>query len=98
MLLGLTLLLPALGAVLPVGVASSGRSVTVALVQGNVPKVGLQIETAPAQVLRNHVAATHRLAAAVRAGRRPAPDLVIWPENVKEADLIFPTPQWGKPR
>ncbi len=87
-LLGLTLLLPALGAVLPVGVVASGRSVTVALVQGNVPRIGLQIETAPEQVLRNHVAATHRLAAAVRAGRRAAPDLVIWPENASDIDPL----------
>src|SRR5204862_135711 len=33
------------------------------------------------QVTENHVDATLKLAAQVKAGQRPAPDLVIWPEN-----------------
>ena len=41
---------------------------TVALVQGDVPGVGLDFQGEREQVLRNHVDATHRLAADVRAG------------------------------
>jgi apolipoprotein N-acyltransferase len=37
-------------------------------------------------VLNNHAAATHHLAAEVRAGRTPRPDLVIWPENASDLD------------
>jgi apolipoprotein N-acyltransferase len=37
-------------------------------------------------VFANHVAATHDLAAAVRAGTAPKPDLVIWPENSSDMD------------
>ncbi|HTY71156.1 MAG TPA: apolipoprotein N-acyltransferase [Actinomycetes bacterium] len=63
-----------------------GRAVTVALVQGNVPRIGLDIETQQEQVLRYHVAETQRLAAAVAAGRVARPDLVIWPENASDVD------------
>jgi apolipoprotein N-acyltransferase len=37
-------------------------------------------------VLDNHVQATRRLAEEVRAGRAPAPDFVIWPENSSDID------------
>ncbi len=37
-------------------------------------------------VTANHAAATEKLAAQVRAGTRPAPDLVIWPENSTDLD------------
>jgi apolipoprotein N-acyltransferase len=37
-------------------------------------------------VTQNHAAATEQLAAQVRAGSRPAPDLVIWPENSTSID------------
>ena len=37
-------------------------------------------------MLRNHVDATHRLAADVRAGRVDRPDLVVWPENASDID------------
>ena len=57
-----------------------------ALVQGNVPGVGHGLFGEREQVLRNHVDATHRLAADVRAGRVAAPDLVVWPENASDID------------
>src|ERR1700710_988084 len=38
------------------------------------------------QVLHNHVAATHRLAAPARAGRGRQPELVIWPKNASDID------------
>jgi apolipoprotein N-acyltransferase len=37
-------------------------------------------------VLNNHAAATHALAARVRAGNAKPPDLVIWPENSTDID------------
>jgi apolipoprotein N-acyltransferase len=83
----LALAVPVVGVVLPVG-AGEGRQVTVALVQGSVPGVGLNFEGEREQVLRNHVDATHRLAADVRAGRVRRPDLVIWPENSSDIDPL----------
>ena len=37
-------------------------------------------------VTQNHAQATAKLAAQVKAGQRPAPDLVIWPENSTDLD------------
>jgi apolipoprotein N-acyltransferase len=81
----LAVAVPVAGPLLPVG-AGEGRPVTVALVQGNVPGVGMEPFGEREQVLRNHVDATHRLAAAVRAGRVDRPDLVVWPENASDID------------
>jgi len=64
----------------------SGRRVVVAAVQGNVPRLGLDFNAQREAVLRNHVSATLDLAGAVRAGRVPAPDLVLWPENASDID------------
>jgi apolipoprotein N-acyltransferase len=65
---------------------TDGPAVTVAVVQGNVPRLGLDFNAQRSAVLRNHAAATHELAAAVREGRLPAPDLVVWPENASDLD------------
>jgi apolipoprotein N-acyltransferase len=81
---------PVLGAVLsaPLGPPPdrSGRQLEVAVVQGGLPDVGLHFEDRAQQVLDNHIAQTRRLAADVRAGRRPRPDLVVWPENASDVD------------
>ena len=69
-----------------VPVPTGGVPTTVALVQGNVPRLGLDFSAQRAAVLTNHVTATHQLAAQVRAGRAPRPDLVIWPENASDLD------------
>jgi apolipoprotein N-acyltransferase len=59
----------------------------VAAIQGNVPRArNLPQQLNDTMVTQNHVAATLKLAAAVRAGRRPAPDMVIWPENSTDLD------------
>ena len=63
-----------------------GASVRVALVQGNVPRLGLSFNDQRAAVLNNHVDATRALAADVRAGRVERPDLVVWPENASDVD------------
>ena len=65
---------------------TAGQPVTVAVVQGNVPRLGLDAFAQRAAVLDNHAAATHELAAQVRAHRLPRPDLVIWPENASDVD------------
>lgn len=71
---------------------TAGPTVTIAVVQGNVPRLGLNAFAQRAAVLDNHATATHRLAADVRAGRSPRPDLVIWPENGSDLDP-FTDPQ-----
>ncbi len=71
---------------LVVPVPTGGEQVTVAVIQGNVPRSGLEAFAQRAAVLGNHVAATEELAAQVRAGTVPRPDLVIWPENASDLD------------
>ncbi|MEU4443824.1 apolipoprotein N-acyltransferase [Actinosynnema sp. NPDC050801] len=61
-------------------------SATVAAVQGNVPRAGLDFNAQRRAVLDNHVARTLQLAADVDAGRTRRPDLVIWPENSSDID------------
>ncbi|MCO6004217.1 apolipoprotein N-acyltransferase [Actinoallomurus purpureus] len=65
---------------------TGGRAVTVAVVQGNVPQVGLDFLGQRQAVLNNHARETHRLAEQVRAGKLARPDLVIWPENSSDLD------------
>ncbi|MFG2091371.1 apolipoprotein N-acyltransferase [Spirillospora sp. NPDC048824] len=65
---------------------TSGRPVTVAVIQGNVPRLGLDFLGQRKAVLNNHVEATHELAARVRAGKVPKPELVVWPENASDLD------------
>jgi apolipoprotein N-acyltransferase len=76
------------GGLLPVDpVPAGGPTATVAAVQGNVPHArNLPDLLRATTVTANHAAATQRLAAQVRAGTRPAPDLVIWPENSTDLD------------
>ncbi|MHA3021928.1 apolipoprotein N-acyltransferase [Mycobacterium sp. BMJ-28] len=71
--------------------AGSGQhpSVTVAAVQGNVPRLGLDFNAQRRAVLDNHVAETLRLAADVQAGRAPQPMVVIWPENSSDVDPLI---------
>jgi len=69
-----------------VGAGGIDRDVQVAAVQGNVPRAGLDFNAQRRAVLDDHAAATADLAQAVRAGRVPAPDLVVWPENSSDID------------
>jgi apolipoprotein N-acyltransferase len=64
------------------------RLVTVAVVQGNVPRLGLDFNAQRAAVLGNHVRRTEQLAADVAAGRVARPELVIWPENSADIDPL----------
>ena len=79
-----------LPAALPLdAVPASARTAVVAAIQGNVPRVRASLAgqlDSEWVVTVNHATATERLARAVAAGQRPAPDLVIWPENSTDID------------
>jgi apolipoprotein N-acyltransferase len=62
--------------------------VTAAVVQGNVPRLGLEFNAQRLAVLGNDVRETRKLADDVRAGRAPQPDFVVWPEDASEIDPL----------
>jgi apolipoprotein N-acyltransferase len=64
------------------------RTVTVAAIQGSVPRLGLDFNAQRRAVLDNHVRRTEELAGEVAAGRAPRPDVVIWPENSSDIDPL----------
>ncbi|NKQ26301.1 apolipoprotein N-acyltransferase [Streptomyces galbus] len=59
---------------------------TVAVIQGNVPRLGLEFNAQRRAVLDYHARETERLAARVAAGEVPRPDFVLWPENSSDID------------
>lgn len=61
-------------------------SLTVAVVQGGVPGQGLDFLGRARTVTRNHAKQTVLLAQAIKAGKQPKPDLVVWPENSTDLD------------
>ncbi|RAO39385.1 Apolipoprotein N-acyltransferase [Micromonospora saelicesensis] len=76
------------GLLVPVATAGSGDTVTVAIVQGNVPRLGLDFNAQRQAVLNNHVDATIDLAERVATGQQRRPDLVVWPENSSDIDPL----------
>ncbi|MFF8839288.1 apolipoprotein N-acyltransferase [Streptomyces sp. NPDC015130] len=85
----LAVLLPVTGAAaaLPlVDDSAEDGTATVAAVQGNVPRLGLDFNSQRRAVLDNHAARTRELAEAVKEGREPQPDFVLWPENSSDID------------
>ena len=78
------------GSLLPVDGAGPGQRIaTVAAVQGDVPHArSLPDLLRASTVTQNHASATRALAAQVASGARPAPDMVIWPENSTDLDPI----------
>jgi apolipoprotein N-acyltransferase len=75
------------GAALPADASAGSPTAVVAAVQGDVPHArNLPGLLNDAVVTQNHARATAGLAAQVKAGRRPAPDVVIWPENSTNLD------------
>ena len=85
------------GGLLPVDPVPAGTpTATVAAIQGNVPHArNLPDLLRATTVTSNHAAATERLATAVRAGTRRAPDLVIWPENSTDLDPRLYSPVYA---
>lgn len=59
---------------------------TVAAIQGNVPRLGLDFNAQRRAVLDNHARRTTQLADEVRAGKAKQPDFVLWPENSSDLD------------
>ncbi|MGW6983217.1 apolipoprotein N-acyltransferase [Streptomyces sp. NPDC054932] len=91
-----TAALTALTIAAPVGVGLAARplvsdaaedgTAVAAVIQGNVPRLGLDFNSQRRAVLDNHARRTVQLAEDVRAGRVPKPDFVIWPENSSDLD------------
>lgn len=95
----LAFLLPvvaAFGALPLVGTDANDGEATVAVVQGNVPRAGLDFNSQRRAVLDNHVARTEELAEDVRSGRAKQPDLVIWPENSSDIDPYRNPDAWSR--
>ncbi|MEO8329369.1 MAG: apolipoprotein N-acyltransferase, partial [Candidatus Nanopelagicales bacterium] len=68
---------------------TDGETITAAVVQGNVPRTGMDAFGQREAVLRGHVDATLGLASAVAAGTVEQPDVVIWPENASDIDPVL---------
>ncbi|GAB2917556.1 apolipoprotein N-acyltransferase [Rhodococcus aerolatus] len=68
--------------------AQPQNTLSVAVIQGNVPRLGLDFNAQRAAVLTNHVNRTLALADDVAAGRAPQPQLVVWPENASDVDPL----------
>jgi apolipoprotein N-acyltransferase len=84
---GVTIGVVLAGGLLPVDPTGGAPTAQVAAIQGNVPRArNLPEQLNDSVVTQNHAAATSELAARVKAGREPAPDVVIWPENSTDLD------------
>jgi apolipoprotein N-acyltransferase len=80
------------GGLLPVDPVGGAPTAAVAAIQGNVPQArNLPQLLNDSEVTQNQVAATAALAAEVKAGRLPAPDVVVWPEDAVGLDpRVYP--------
>ncbi len=74
-----------------VGVEPTRGEVTVAVVQGNAPDIGLRLLGAREEIRANHLATSERLADDLASGRIAQPDLIIWPETA--TGLAGPDPE-----
>ncbi|MFD9094313.1 apolipoprotein N-acyltransferase [Streptomyces collinus] len=85
----LSVAVPVVGAVAArplVSDKAEAGSATVALIQGNVPRAGLEFSAQRRAVLDHHVRETLELAADIKAGKAARPDYVLWPENSSDID------------
>ncbi|WP_328935279.1 MULTISPECIES: apolipoprotein N-acyltransferase [unclassified Streptomyces] len=85
----LSVAVPVVGALAARGLVSDRAedgTTTVAVIQGNVPRAGLEFNAQRRAVLDYHVKETLRLAAKVKAGKVAKPDVVLWPENSSDVD------------
>lgn len=73
-----------------IGVEPTNGEVTVAVVQGNAPDIGLELLSARDQIRANHLATSERLISDIEAGRVAKPELVIWPETATGLDSEDP--------
>jgi len=81
------------GVVLPVDQPAPAAEATIAAIQGDVPHARTLASMLRAStVTANHAVTTEGLAALVRSGARPAPDLVVWQENSTDLDpALYPS-------
>jgi apolipoprotein N-acyltransferase len=81
------------GGLLPVDPTGGAPTAVVAAIQGNVPRArNLPQLLNDTEVTQNQAAATAKLAAEVKAGRAPEPDVVVWPEDAVGLDPFeYPT-------
>lgn len=92
-----TVLVPLAGALaaLPlVDDSAEDGTATVAAIQGNVPRLGLDFNSQRRAVLDNHARRTEQLAREVKAGKVPQPDFVLWPENSSDLDPYRNADAW----
>lgn len=75
-----------LSSVFTLSTEGNGKTVTAAMIQGNVPGKGLEFLGRARTVTKNHLNATLDLQKQVDAGSQLKPDLVIWPENSTDID------------
>lgn len=69
----------------------SGETLTVAAVQGDIPEgYDRTLSADPGTMLARYTGRTEDLAAGVRSGALPAPDLVLWPEGATDLDPLDP--------
>ncbi|UXY25961.1 apolipoprotein N-acyltransferase [Streptomyces sp. HUAS TT20] len=85
----LSVAVPVAGAVAARGLVSDkaeNGTATVAVIQGNVPRAGLEFSAQRRAVLDYHARETRKLAADIKAGKVAKPDFVLWPENSSDID------------
>ena len=68
----------------------STDTISLAAIQGNVPRAGLDSSTQRLTVLNNHVRVTKELLADIRDGSSAKPDLIVWPESGTDIDPLRP--------
>lgn len=73
-----------------VDIKYSTEQITLAGIQGNVPRVGNTLEIQRAAVLNNHVKTTEELLIDIESGARETPDLIVWPESGTDIDPLVP--------
>jgi len=87
---GCALLIPAVGALgwftIDSGTGGKTPTAVVALIQGNVPREGLDFNAQRRAVLDDHVKETFKLAEDIAEGKSPQPTVVLWPENSSDID------------
>ncbi|HEX3812321.1 MAG TPA: apolipoprotein N-acyltransferase [Mycobacteriales bacterium] len=81
---------PLIGVALSLTVHSGDQAPheNIAVIQGNVPRLGLDFDSQREAVLHNHVNETLKLARQIRAGQAPKPKIVVWPENASDIDPL----------
>jgi apolipoprotein N-acyltransferase len=71
--------------------APDSSEVTIGVVQGNVPGMGISAIGSAYTMDHNHLSETILLAAKVNTGQVPAPDFIVWPENSTATDpFVYP--------